>query len=1002
MKKVLRAFSLVVFLGFYPFWAQARVVRGGVTDEENGHPLSGVSVGVKGLDKQTTTSEQGLFVLSVPDDAKVLVFRCVGMKILETEITDQMVYNVVLKRDEQTLDEAIVVAYGWSRKEAATGAIGVVKNNEIQDLPQESFEKMLAGKVAGLMVTGESGQPGSLSEVRVRGFSSLNAGNDPLYVVDGIPMISVKEGHGEVVAGNQFFTNSNNPLTSINSDDIESITLLKDAAAAAIYGSRAANGVVLITTKSGKPAKSEVKFCAKKGFNTLANDNHFGIMSPAQLVEYMRTAVVNAGYDPDDPTSGGGLYYVPKSLLSLPQVNWMDVVTRNGSINEYEASVSGGDAKTRHFTSASYYNSEGIFYDFGFKKYQLRSNLDHIVNERLKSGTKINLVRSEMEDVTMQTLNYSNPLISGLLIAPWTPVKNEDGSYNLNIPENGYVNPLASAKYDDQWNKRFHVQANAYLEWKPFEELTFRTNNGCEYIEGEGRMYHSKAADFQGKTYLMTLNTKHVQYTTSNTLSYRKDFGKHVVSGLVGQEALLKQANWYSIYSPDVSDQIPYLNTGLASKDQVGYGENDYSMVSFFGMVDYSYDDRYLFKGSLRTDGSSKFGVNNRWGTFYSVGSSWNIHREAFLKDIRGINLLKWRASYGTSGNDNISTYEQWGLYSFNQYSNAIGVYPSQPSNPNLTWEKNRALDLGIDFSFWDRVGGSIDFYNRVTTDMLLDVSLSATSGYTSQRLNIGKLRNRGLEATLNVNVLKGVFKWDVGGNWFSNSSKILSLGGQKQISDPDGSLIYKVGEHLYSFYLKDYAGVNPANGEALWYDENGKITNNYLSASTKIVGSPEPKFMGGFYTRFTWKGVSLGVDFEYKYGNKVVLNEMYYLNSDGFSWGTNQVSSALDYWENVGDLAKNPKPIAGNSTNSNGMLSSRWMYDGSYLRIKNLMLAYNLPATLLHRVRVSGVRVYTCATNLYTFHRVDYFDPERGTKGLGLGTYPMTKSFTAGLDVTF
>jgi len=1001
MKKVLIALSLLMVFGIQPLLAQTRTINGTITDAADGGAMTGVSVYVKGSTKGTISKENGEFSLSVPTDAKALVFSFIGKKPQEVALTGRSVFNVEMESNDLAMEEVIVVGYGVSRKEANTGSLGTVKSDQIADLPEVSFDKMLTGKIAGVMVTGVSGQPGSASEIRIRGVSSINAGNDPLYVIDGIPMMSVSVGFGATSDQNDFFVNSSNPLAAINPNDIESITVLKDAAAASIYGSRAANGVILITTKSGKTGKSVVKLRATSGYTVLANDNNFGVMSPSQLVQYMRDAVTNAGYDPDDPTANKGKFYVPNSLLAKPQVNWLNEVTRKGSIKEYEGSVSGGNERTKHFTSALYSKTDGVFYGVGYEKMQLRSNLDHEVSKSLKIGSRFNLFNSKAQDVSMQALYYSNPLFSGMNILPWTPVKNADGTYNLGISENANTNPLATAKYDEQWEKQLHVQASAYAQVELAKGLSLRSTNSYEVIDGEGRRYWSKEADYAGTATLQVTRTNYTQITTSNTLNYTNIFAdKHSLTAILGQEAMDNKNNYYYIYSPGVDPQIPYPNTGLASTDQGNYSEGEYTMLSYFGIADYNYDGRYFLKLSLRSDGSSKFGINNRWGNFYSVGTSWNIHNESFMKGVKSVNMLKLRASYGVNGNDNIGTYEQWGIYSSNQYNGAGGMFPSQPDNKDLTWEVNKSFDVGVDLTIFDRITATFDYYNRKTTDMLLDNPLSYTSGFSSIRQNIGALRNSGVEALINVKILDKAVKWDVGVNLAHNQSKILDLGDVDQIIS--GRLIYKVGESLYNFYSRDYAGVNPANGEALWRDNDGKITNSYANAPRKIMGSPEPKLMGGFNSSLAYMGLSLNMNFEFKYGNKVQIEELHYLNSDGFQWNTNQVTTALDYWKKPGDVTRNPKPIAENSTNSNGYYNSRWMFDGSYLRIKNLTLAYDLPKSITNLVNLSGLRVYGSAVNLYTFHKVDYFDPERGSNGLGMGIYPMTKSIVAGLEITF
>jgi TonB-linked SusC/RagA family outer membrane protein len=977
--------------------AQAnRTITGMVTDSDDGSPIAGASVFVNGANRGGVSQANGTFSVVVPGDAKTLVVKFIGKKSQEITLTAASRYDVVLQNDEKAMSEVIVVGYGVTRKEANTGSIGVIGNKELKDLPEASFDKMLSGKIPGLVVTGTSGQPGAATEIRIRGTSSINAGNDPLYVVDGIPLMSVRQGEDDT------FLNTSNPLSAINPNDIESITVLKDAAAASIYGSRAANGVVLITTKSGQNGKSEVKVRLSAGVSVLSNDNDYGTMTPQQLVQYMRDAVTNAGYDPNDPTAGDGAYYVPKSLLNKPQTNWLDAVTRKGNITELEASVAGGTAKTKHHTSVLYNKSQGVFYGIDFEKMQLRSNLEHEVSKKFSIGTRINVYHSKTNDVSMQNLYYANPLFAGQCILPWTPVYNANGTYNLDIPENSYTNPLASAKYDDQWEKQMRIQATASAQYKFTNDLIFRSNNSFERMDAEGRRYWSKEADYYGNAVLQVNRNQYQQFTTSNTLTYNKLFNQsHSLTAILGQEAIHNEDNTYYINSPSVDPEMPYPNTGIYSEDQVDYAESEYNMASFFGIMDYNYEGKYYLKLSLRTDGSSKFGPNNRWGTFYSVGGSWNATSEEFLKGIREINVLKLRASYGINGNDNIGNYEHWGLYSSNTYNGAKGMYPESPGNPDLTWEENRAFDIGVDYTVLDRISGSLDFYSRNTENMLLDYRVSYTSGFSSVSKNIGSINNSGVEFLVNVNVLDDKdLKWDLGLNLSHNRSKILNLGGEDQIID--GRLIYKVGESLYNYYIREYAGVNPANGEALWVDKNGRLTNDYASAPKKIMGSPEPKLTGGFSSDLRWKDWSFSANFEFKYGNKVLIEENRYLTSDGFNWGCNQSSSSVDYWKAPGDIARNPKPVADNSSNSNGTFNSRWMYDGSFLRIKNVTLSYQLPKQVIHPLGLGNVRVYGSAVNLFTFHRVDFFDPERGAEGMGFGIYPMTKSLVAGLEVTF
>ncbi len=989
---------LLVFLlltGSGCLHAQEVQVKGKVTASEDGTPVPGAYVVIKGTQSGTTSDVDGNYAITAPADA-TLVFSSVGLKPREILIGGSSVIDVSLEADIIGMQEVIVVGYTTVRKEANTGAMNVVKSERLKDVPEVSFDKMLSGKIPGVSISSSSGQPGASSQIRVRGITSLTAGNDPLIVVDGSP----------VMQGDQtVFTNTSNALSSINPNDVESVTLLKDASATSIYGSRGANGVLIITTKSGQQGKSRVDFRASYGVSMLANDNGYGVMTPEELVTYMRDAVTNVGLDPDDP--GNGRYYVPASLATGKTYDWMDIVTRKGKSQNYELTISGGNEKTKHYISAGYTDDEGVFYGVDFQKYQLRANVDHKVNNWLTAGVRINGAYTKTNDVPMQDLYYANPLFAGQIIAPWSPLYNADGEFNLDIPENGNTNPQANAAYDDQWEKQNHINGTLFLELKPFKGFTLKTNNSYELTDGEGRRYWSDKSD--GNTVppvatLQTSNSKYTQLTTSNTATYDLMLGEqHNFSFLAGQEATRNDYNSYFIYSPEVDPDIPFPTTSSSVNDDADYSESTHTMLSFFGIANYDFARKYFFKVHLRTDGSSRFGKDTKWGTFYSVGAAWVITRESFMESMKVIDLLKLRASYGINGNDNIPNYAQWGLYGSIQYNGVNGMAPANLPNSDLTWELNKSYNIGLDFGIFRRVTGTLEFYQRKTTDMLLSKPLSKTTGFDSYTDNIGEVINTGYEALVNANMVDGDIKWDVGLNISHNKSKILSLAsGEDQFIDAyNNRIIHKVGESMYMFYLFDYAGVNPINGEALWYNADGKITNKYSEARQVLAGSPEPKFTGGFNSTLALKGITLDINFEFRTGNKVLIDENRYLNSDGYFWGANQATTALDYWKNPGDISRNPKPLPDNPTFSSGFESKRWRQNGDYLRIKNLTLAYSLPDKLLSKAKINQIRIYASAINLYTFHKVNFWDPERGVDGTGFGIYPQTKKIMFGIELS-
>ncbi len=976
------------------FVADARTVRGKVVSASNNEPMIGATVLPVGGGNGVATDFDGGFVLNIDDNVKQIKVSYVGMTTKTVNVSENML--IALESSDNTLDDVIVVGYGSQKREAKTGAITTLNADEIADIPATSIDKMLSGKMAGVMITQSSGQPGSSTSIRIRGTSSINAGNGPLYVVDGIPVSSGDEAD---------LVNTNNAIAAINPNDIENITVLKDAAAASVYGSRAANGVILITTKSGKSGKSTFNVRARFGLSSLANDNNVGVMSGQELLQYQRDAVINAGKNPDDPTVGAS-YYRPYSLLAKEQTNWMDHFTRLGKMQEYEINASGGNDKTNYYSSLNYHNNEGIYYGVDYKKIGARFNVDHELSKYLKTGARINLGYTYSEDIPMQSLYYSNPAFAGMTMLPWTPAYDEMGNHNTNIPENSYTNPRATAEYDEQWEKTYNVQGSMYLEYRPIRQLTLRSNNGVEMKFKEGRRYWSQEASNYSTGYpvLQTTNTTYRTLTTSNTATWQDIYNDvHNLRVLLGQEATHDYGYYYYGYSDTLNPEIPYHTSG--ANYEVGYSNSTSTLLSFLGILDYSYDSRYFLQLSGRYDGSSKFGSNKQWGFFYALGASWNAHNEDFLKDYTWLNLAKLRVSYGINGNDGIGNYAHYGVYASSYYNGVNGLVPSTPANPDLSWEKNKSFNVGIDFGFLDRVTGTIDFYTRKTTDMLLTRTQSSTTGFNSVLDNIGSMRNTGVELQVDVNILRNKdWSWNVGFNLSHNKTKILELAGEEFLSySGDSRLRHVVGEGMYTFYLRDYYGVNPVNGEALWVTEDGKLTNNYSDARWYYCGSPEPKFTGGINTTVTWKDFSLSVLGEFKTGNKVYIGAEYsYLNSDGTQMSMNQMTSALNYWKKPGDTGCNPKPIAGNTTSSNSMSSDRWLEDGDYFRIKDVTLSYTLPKKLINKAGMDNVRVYATGMNLYTFHDVNFWDPERGVDGLGYGIYPVTKTFVLGLDVTF
>ena len=1002
MSKKLFTIALCFLMSIGAALAQ-NVVSGIVKDAESGEPVVSAAVQLKGSTSvYTMTDEAGSFIIEVPANA-VLVVSSLGYHSAEVNVDGKANLTISIEQDKHMLDDVVVVAYGTVSREAATGSVTTVKNEQLAQVPATSVDKMLAGKMAGVSITSGSGQPGSTSTIRVRGTSSINAGNEPLWVVDGIPVMS-----GDFRMLSNAGVGGGSSSTFLNPNDIESITVLKDAAAASVYGSRAANGVILVTTKSGKSGRARFTARAKYGAQQLINDKNWRPLTGSELIDYRRVAAVNAGHDPFNPADD---YYTPDALLKDGTTNWYDALTRVGSLQEYEVNATGGSSKGSYYASAAYHKNEGVYYGVDYERFTIRVNSDFQLLKSLKSGARINLSYADSNSGQMGDLFYSNPQYAMFSIQPWTPFKNEDGSFNVNIPENSDTNPAADAAFDTYNDKDYRLQGSLYLEWKPIKQLTFKTNNAVEFVYVDSRQFWSAETN-KGTATLFTYWTKDIRYTTSNTITYDDKFGNHSVRVLAGQEAMTDKIDMLGGYSPNVNPLIPYPTTSTPEADQVEYDLVDESMLSFFGVADYNYDNKYYFQGSVRADGSSLFGDANKWGVFWSVGGSWNITKENWMTPTRNwLSLAKLRASYGVNGNNNISAYRAYGIYSTMTYGSYVGMVPSRPENPNLSWEKNKSVNVGLDLGFFDdRLTASFDWYNRKTTDMLLSKRVPYTTGFGSNFVNIGAINNRGVEFQIEGLIVNSHdIQWTAGFNIAFNRSKVLDLADSEYLSVSDSRAnsndstpvrIVK-GKSLYTFYLRDWYGVNPSNGDPLWYDENGALTSDANKARYIYKGSPEPKATGGFNTSFSWKGISLSAYFEFVAGNKVFMASQFDL--DGADMTGNTTTASLNYWKKPGDTGVDPKPVAGAPKRPYAN-STRYLQDGSYTRIKDITLSYSFPERILKPIKMQGIRVYVSALNPYTFHNVkNVLDPEVGHLGYSIGAaHTMVKSFVGGVEVSF
>ena len=1006
MRKISKFFTVAVLLFVATAAFAQRVYLNGTVTEKNGDPIAGVTIQEKGSASNfAMTDSKGNFIISVPQDGAIIL-SCLGYVSAEVAVDGQKSMVIALETETQKLEDVIVVAYGAVRREANTGSVLSVKGAELAEAPATSVDKLLSGKMAGVSITANSGAPGSSSNIRIRGTSSINAGNEPLWVIDGIPVMTEDMRSGSYYGDGAAASTTN----FLNPNDIESITVLKDAAAASVYGSRAANGVILVTTKSGKAGQAKFTARVKVGASQLANDNNIRPMTGGELIGYWRDAAVNGGYNPDDPTSA---YYVPWSLLKDGTHNWYKDLTKVGLMQDYEINASGGTNRSTYYASASYHSNDGVYEGTGFQRVSVRLNADYNLTKTLKTGTRIAGVYSKTQTTSRTGASlYDNPAYSMFRFFPWTPMKNADGSYTKPA-ENYGVNPMAYAKLNELFDHEYRLNGSMYLEWKPIKQLTLKSNNAIEFSYVQSREYYNPLADPDGVSQLQEIRQSNIRLTTSNTITYNDTFGDHSVRVLAGQEAMKESYDGLSGDATEINPDIPYLSTATQAKDATGYSRSAYTLLSFFGIADYNYANRYFLQGSVRGDGSSLFGSNNKWGCFWSVSGSWNISNEKFMQPVTSwFNNLKLRVSYGVNGNNNIAPYLAYGVYGAGEYAGTSTMVPTRPSNEDLSWEKNKTWNVGLDLGFFDdRLTATVDVYQRLTTDMLLSVRVPATTGFGSNFRNVGSLENKGVELALNGEIIRnGDWYWSVGANIAMNRSKVLDLGGSGFLETTD----YRFGQgndtpvrivegrNMYSYYIREYAGVNPTTGEGLFVKEDGTLTSDRSEAPLKYMGSPEPLATGGFNTVLSWKGLSLSAYFMYSYGNKVLVDNWYITDGED-TLASNSYAKALNYWKKPGDTGCNPKPIAGGSNVWYAGYTSRFLQDGSYLRIKDITLSYDLPEKALNAMRIKGLKLYVSALNPYTFHHVDAFDPDFGELGYAYGgAYTLTKSFIGGIELTF
>ncbi len=1001
MKNVL-IISIIMLAGCTTAFAQ-RVITGKVTNARDSTVAFGVTVSIKGTNIGTPTDGNGMFTLTVPADARTLVFSSAEFVTQELNITaDRNEYSVTLERISRDLQEVVVsVAYGELNKRKITGSVGKLQGSAIANIPMPTVEQMLQGRIAGLQSVSPSGQPGSAQQIRIRGIGSINASSEPLYVIDGVPVNS-----GDASG----LTNSSNLLASINANDIESISVLKDAASASIYGSRAANGVILITTKKGRPGKAVIRVDAEFGNNDIAFlPDAARPLNKDQFRELTTEGILNIGgsqADADDVL--GQLGY-----NTTADYNWLDLVRRKGGQQQVNASVSGGDSKTTFYLSGGYFKQMSAIIGADFKRYSAQLSLKHAVDKRFSVGTNINISTFQQQG-EQESGFFRNPVLAAMALLPTQEAYNADGSPNYDpVVFNQVFNPLAIRQYDRQENRTLKGLGSVYAEYKILSNLKLSSRYGVDYNNIEELFYNNPffgdaaTADPGTSGSFFNNYTRLFNWVWTNLADYNFNAWGDKLDGAVtvGYEAQKSKAYVQAANGTGVPQTTLLRYPSVATPVSVGVSGSDYAFTSLFSKAQIGFLDRYILSGSIRRDGSSRFGTDTRYGTFWSVGAAWNIDQETFFQRLKFLTSLKLRASYGVNGNAGIGNYDARAVYSFTgSYNGLPASIPGNVGNPGLTWEQNKPFDIGLEAGvFNNRVTLEFDWYYRKTEKLLLDEPLSRTSGFNSFKNNIGAMENKGIEVTVNaIPVQTKNFTWQIGFNAAWNKNKVTKLreGVNEIISDP---YIQRVGEDVQSIYTYLWAGANADNGDPEWFSDGSKTarTSDFSTAERAIYGSLSPKGFGGVNTTITYKFISLSAQLNYQYGNYVFDSWGFIFLGDGAFGSLNQYTKQLDRWQNPGDITDVPRYDFFNSSGSN-IFSTRYFNKGDYLRLRNLTLNVDLPLKMISKLHLTKVGLYVRGTNLWTkvFDDQITIDPEQPINGTSDIQYYIPKSVTFGISV--
>lgn len=1054
MKKQILATVFALFAWCLASFAQTGI-KGVVTDYSSKNPVAGATVQVKGTKTAVITGNDGSYEITVPSNASSLVFQHTGYSSREVAINGRSEINIELQTDWRSLNEVMVVAYGTAKKGTYTGAASVVKQSEIKDVPSTSFQNALVGRVSGVQITTASGEAGATPSIRIRGIGSINASNEPLYVIDGVPVISGDQGN----LSNSYI-GSNNIMNTLNPADIETITILKDAAASSLYGSRAANGVVVITTKRGKKGKPVVHLSSSIGITPRwATDNYesagvqeqinmlYRILydnktsagqTAAQANAYALTQLNNKfnkhGYK--FSTTGTGLsenIVISGMTDGLENregtyFDWDNAYFGTGTYLTNDLSVSGGDQNTTYYTSLNYTKDQNRIRVNKFDRISGRTNISQKVGKHLEFTTNVGIARnsqSGFNDTRNSGANYFYQ-VRNLLWPFYWPT-----DYKTGKPYTARYGSLAQNNlyYNNEWDnssvtKRFSVNETVLLTVLP--DLNIKSVFSYDNSEIRDHLYYS-AIHYNGVSTNGTLTetgTTVSKLVSSNTVNYAKELGLHSLSFLGGFEVEKNRTSFQSSTGTNLpSSALTTLSpAGAFTASGLEYGN---SIVSLLSRLEYNYNQKYFLSGSFRRDGSSKLAPETRWGNFWSVAGSWKVSSEEFMKGLTYLSNLRLRASYGINGTLPSQNYGWRSLTSYTlRYNGNAGGFLSTNANPDLTWETNYTTNIGLEFGFFkQRLTGSVEFFNRDSRNLLQDVPTSTTTGFSSALANVGEINNKGIEIEVGGDIINNkLLRWSASVNASFIKSKVTRLYGGRDIIwyDPTGGdaraqFIYREGSSTLSYYGYEWGGVDPKNGNNVWYvndpadsktgdflyNERG-ATYSFNKANYKIIGDAMPDVYGGFNTDVAYKGLTLGLNFIYKLGGNLYDGAFKDVADDGYYWERIRSESLYaNMWtpENTG--GKMPL-LRGTDLTDPMQYSSRQMSSASFLRLKNINLSYDLPASVIGKVGLSSARVFFNGSNLLTFSKYKNADPEVNQFGTRGWETPIGKIYTFGIDLNF